>query len=109
MSDNILEPFLENPSAGQILKTEFIDEISISQDEFAKILGVSVGCINQIVQGKRSITADIDLRMCKFFDLTDGYFLRLQSAYEVMEARRKIASEIEIIPCYYSANQSWNK
>lgn len=51
---------------------------------------------------ERDITADTDLRLCKFFGLTDGYFLRLQNAYDMLEARRKIAREVKRIKRYKS-------
>jgi plasmid maintenance system antidote protein VapI len=50
----------------------------------------------------RDITADTDLRLCKFFGLTDGYFLRLQNAYDTLEAKRRIGSEVARIKRYKS-------
>ena len=58
--------------------------------------------VHAIVKGTRGITADTDLRLCKFFGLTDGYFLRLQNAYDMLEARRKIAREVMRIKRYKS-------
>jgi hypothetical protein len=50
--------------------------------------------IHAIVDGARDITADSDLRLCKFFGLSDGYFLRLQNAYDMLEAKRRIAGDV---------------
>lgn len=55
------------------------------------------GRIGQIVAGKRAITADTDLRLCKFFGLTDGYWLRAQAAYDTEVARAQIAPELKKI------------
>ena len=90
---------LENPHPGDILKHEFIDEIGMSQNKLADCLGVSPDRIHSIVKGSRRITADTDLRLCKFFGLSDGYFLRLQNTYDTMEAKRSMAKQVEgIVP-----------
>ncbi len=91
---------LHNPHAGEILKHEFIDELSITQNALAKALKVPANRIHQIVKGTRSITADTDLRLCKFFGLSEGYFLRLQALYETMEAKRTLKDKINAIPSY---------
>ena len=53
-----------------------------------------------IVKGARDITAGHNLRLCKFFGLSEGYFLRLQNAYDTMEAKRKIAAKVAKIRPY---------
>jgi addiction module HigA family antidote len=89
---------LKNPHPGDILKYEFLDEIGMSQNALAKALGVPANRIHAIVKAERDITADTDLRLCKFFGLTEGYFLRLQNAYDTLEAKRKIAKKVAKIP-----------
>ncbi len=91
---------LHNPHAGEILKHEFIDEIGISQNALAKALKVPANRIHHIVNGDRRITADTDLRLCKFFEVSEGYFLRLQSIYETMEAKKELKNKIDSIPLY---------
>jgi addiction module HigA family antidote len=103
------EKKLHNPHAGEILKHEFIDELGISQNALAKALKVPANRIHQIVNGTRSITADTDLRLCKFFELSDGYFLRLQSIYETMEAKRALKSKINSIPLYSTFMKKYKK
>ncbi|HEY0105949.1 MAG TPA: HigA family addiction module antitoxin [Rhizomicrobium sp.] len=85
---------LRNPHPGEILRTEFLDEAGMSQNALADAIGVPPNRIHAIVKGTRSITADTDLRLCRFFGLTDGFFLRLQNAFDTMDARRRIASEV---------------
>lgn len=80
---------LHNPHPGEILKEEFLTEIGMSQNQLARSIGVPPNRIHAIVNGTRDITADTDLRLCKFFRLSEGYFLRLQNAHDLMEARRK--------------------
>ena len=91
---------LKNPHPGDILKTELLDEIGMSQNALAKALGVPPNRINAIVNGTRDITADTDLRLCKFFSLSDGFFQRLQILYDTKEARQKIAAQVAKIKPY---------
>ena len=93
------EQLLDNPKVGDILKEEFLEEIGMSQNALAKAIAVPSNRIHAIVNGTRRVTADTDLRLCRYFGLSEGYFLRLQNAYELMEAKRKIGQIlIEIQP-----------
>jgi addiction module HigA family antidote len=101
--------FVHNPHAGEILKTEFLEPLKLSQNALAKAIQVPANRIHAIVQGTRSVTADTDLRLCKFFGLSNGYWLRLQNLYDLMEAKRLLTDKIALIqPHIYSIenNQS---
>ena len=63
---------LRNPHPGEILKEEFLDAIGLSQNQLAHAIGVPGNRIHAIVNGTRDITGDTDLRLCKFFGLSDG-------------------------------------
>lgn len=91
---------LKNPHPGEILKIEFLDEIGMSQNALAKAIGVPSNRIHAIVNSTRDITADTDLRLCKYFGLSEGFFLRLQNLYDTMEAKRKIATKVARIQPY---------
>lgn len=91
---------LKNPHPGDILKYEFLDELGMSQNALARAIGVPANRIHAIVRGTRDVTADTDLRLCKFFRLSEGYFLRLQNAYDTLEAKRKIAAQVVHIKPY---------
>jgi antitoxin HigA-1 len=91
---------LRNPHPGEILKEEFLNAISMSQNQLAHIIGVPGNRIHAIVNGTRDITGDTDLRLCKFFGLSEGYFLRLQNAYDTLEAKRCIAEQVAKIKPY---------
>jgi addiction module HigA family antidote len=91
---------LRNPHPGEILKEEFLNEIGMSQNQLAHAIGVPGNRIHAIVNGTRNVTADTDLRLCKFFGLSEGYFLRLQNAYDTLEAKRRISTEIARIKPY---------
>ena len=69
----------------------------ISQYRLAKEIGVPAQRIGQIVAGKRSITADTDLRLCRFFGLSNGYWLRAQAAYDTEIAEDALEDQLKNI------------
>ena len=79
---------LKNPHPGEILKEEFLAPLGLSQNRLARAIGVPPNRIHDIVRGRRSVTADTDLRLGRYFELSEGYWLRLQNAFDLMEARR---------------------
>jgi addiction module HigA family antidote len=91
---------LRNPHPGEILKEEFLNKIDMSQNQLARAIGVPPNRIHAIVKATRGITADTDLRLCKFFRLSEGYFLRLQNAYDTLEAKRRIGTQVAKIKPY---------
>ncbi len=91
---------LDNPHPGEILKEEFLRELGMSQNQLAHAIGVPGNRIHAIVNGARDITADTDLRLCRFFGLSEGYFLRLQNAYDTLAAKRRIADQLAKIEPY---------
>jgi antitoxin HigA-1 len=91
---------LHNPHPGEILREEFLNEIGMSQNQLAEAIGVPGNRIHAIVRGTRDITADTDLRLCRFFRLSEGYFLRLQNAYDTLEAKRRLADRLARIEPY---------
>ena len=97
---------LYNPNAGDILKTEFLDELAMSQNALARAIHVPANRIHDIVNGKRTVTADTDLRLCKFFGLSEGYFLRLQMAYDLLAAKQEMLEIINKIKPYNEADKS---
>jgi antitoxin HigA-1 len=88
---------LPNPTPGEILLEDFLKPMSLSQTALAMAIGVSPRRINEIVLGKRSITADTSLRLSRYFGLSEGYWLRLQNAYDLDEQRRKIGPVLDAI------------
>jgi addiction module HigA family antidote len=79
---------LKPVTPGELLREEFLVPMGISQYRLAKEIGVPAQRIGQIVAGKRAVTADSDLRLCRFFGLSRGYWLRAQAEHdtEVAEA-----------------------
>ena len=88
---------LHNPHPGEILLQEFLSPMQLSQTALARALGVPPRRINEIVLGKRAITADTDLRLARYFGVSDGFFMGLQRDYELMQRRRLIGQQLEAI------------
>lgn len=82
---------------GELLSEEFLKPMGLSQYRLAKEIGVPIQRISEIVSGHRSITADTDLRLCRFFGLSNGYWLRAQAAYDTEVAQDKLATVLEKI------------
>jgi addiction module HigA family antidote len=83
---------LHNPHPGEILKAEFLDEAGLSQNQIARAIGVPPNRIHAIVAGTRGITADTDLRLCRYFGLSEGWWLRGQASYDTAIARAMMPS-----------------
>ncbi|MDR0853615.1 MAG: HigA family addiction module antidote protein [Clostridiales Family XIII bacterium] len=82
---------------GELLNEEFLVPMGITKYRLAKEIGVPAQRIGDIVSGKRSISVDTDLRLCKFFGLTPGYWLRAQAAFDTAILEEKIKTELEKI------------
>lgn len=88
---------LHNPTPGEILLEEFLRPMGLSQNELARALKVPARRINEIVLGKRAVTADTDLRLARYFRISEGFFLGLQTDHDLMKKRREIESVIKSI------------
>src|SRR4030081_608875 len=88
---------LPNPHPGTILLEDFQKPMHLSQTALARAIGVAPRRINEIVLGKRAITADTDLRLARYFGMSEGFFLGLQTDYELMQRRRQIGDKLKAI------------
>ena len=82
---------------GELLKEEFLDPMGITQYRLAKEIEVPAQRIGAIISGNRSITADTDLRLCRFFGLSNGYWLRAQACFDTEVAEDELADELKHI------------
>lgn len=82
---------------GELLREEFLVPMKLSQYRLAKEIDVPPQRIGEIVAGKRSITADTDLRLCRFFGLSNGYWLRAQAAYDTEVAEEALSEVLDKI------------
>ena len=91
------DDLLPNPHPGGILYEEFLRPTGLSQNALARAIHVPPRRINELVLGKRAITADTDLRLARYFGVSEGFFLGLQSDYDLLERRREIQAELDSI------------
>jgi addiction module HigA family antidote len=88
---------LANVHPGEVLSEEFMKPMGLSQNGLARALGVPPRRINEIVQGKRAVTADTALRLARYFGTSEGFWMGLQADYDVEEAREHIAPQLDQI------------
>jgi addiction module HigA family antidote len=88
------EDWLPNPTPGDVLLEDFLKPLAMSQNALARAICVPPRRINEIVLGKRAVTADTDLRLTRYWGLSEGFFLRLQNSFDLMEQRRKMGVEL---------------
>ncbi|MBA4805240.1 MAG: HigA family addiction module antidote protein [Brevundimonas sp.] len=91
------EVVVDPVTPGEILLEEFILPAGLSQTALANAIGVSPRRINEIVLGKRAITADTDLRLARYWGMSEGFFLRLQNSYDLRVQRSKMGAALELI------------
>jgi len=88
---------LPNPTPGEVLLEDFLKPMALSQSELARALRVPPRRINEIVLGKRAVTADTDLRLARYFGVSEGLFLGLQADFDLMRRRREIGEALDRI------------
>lgn len=84
-------------SPGEMLEEEFLKPLGLAKYRLAKDIGVPAQRIGEIVAGRRSITADTDLRLCRYFGLSDGWWRHGQAAYDTAMAKGALQSELKAI------------
>ena len=82
---------------GELLREEFLVPMGLTQYRVAKEIGVPAQRIGEIVAGRRTITADTDLRLCRLLGLSNGYWLRAQAAYDTEVAEKELAATLRRI------------
>jgi antitoxin HigA-1 len=85
---------LKPVTPGELLREEFLKPMGISQYRLAKEISVPAQRIGEIVAGRRAVTADTDLRLCRFFGLSSGYWLRAQAAHDTEVAEEALADDL---------------
>lgn len=91
MTKTILAPV----HPGEVLLEEFLEPMGISQYRLAKDISVPPRRINEIVHGKRSVTADTALRLARYFGTSDRFWLNLQTSYDLDVEREKLGDRLE--------------
>ena len=91
---------IELTHPGEILREDFLEPMGLSAYKLSKAIGVQQTRISEIVRGQRDISAETSLLLDKFFGLSDGYWLRLQSDYNLRKARRGLIEKIAQVQPY---------
>ena len=96
-SSTIMDDLLPNPHPGEILLEDFLKPMGLSQNALARAVHVPPRRINEIVLGQRGVSADTDLRLARYFGLSEGFFLSLQAEFYLMQLRREIGEDLKAI------------
>ena len=88
---------LPNPHPGEILLEEFLKPMGLSQSALARAVGVPPRRINEVVLGRRAVTAETDLLLSRYFGLSEGIFLGLQADYDLEETKRRMGDRLAAV------------
>ncbi len=86
---------LPNIHPGEVLREEFLAPLDLSQNRVARDINVPPRRINEIVLGKRAVTADTALRLARYFGTSGRFWLGLQADYDLEEARRALGARLD--------------
>ena len=91
--------WLHNSHAGELLVSEFMDPLRLTTEALAADLQVEPTRIQLVIDGVKAVDAELDLRLARYFRMTEGFFLRLQDSYELLEAKRALNGSLDrIVP-----------
>jgi antitoxin HigA-1 len=96
-SENRIVHAAAEPHPGEILLEDFLKPAELSQNALARAIAVSPQRINEIVLGQRAITADTDLRLARYYGMSERFFLGLQMHYDLMKQRCALGAKLKTI------------
>lgn len=97
MSKSATTTELKNPTPGDVLMADCLAPLEMSQSALARAIGVPPRRINEIVLGKRALTADTDLRLSRYWGVSEGFWLALQADHDLMQRRRQMGDALSKI------------
>jgi addiction module HigA family antidote len=80
---------------GEILREDVLEPLKMSANQFAKAIGVNTPRLNDIVRGRRGITADTALRLARYLGVSAKFWMNLQADYDLRVAQQKVGPQIE--------------
>ena len=89
--------WLHNPHAGEMLVSEFMEPLGLTAEALAAPLAVAPARLDGVIAGRMRMDADLDLRLARFFSMSEGFFLGLQDDFELLEAKRALNGELDKI------------
>ena len=91
--------WLHNSHAGELLVSDFMEPLGLTEDELASSLGVARMRLRDVIAGTKAMDAELDLRLARYFRMSEGFFLGLQDDYELLQAKRAMNGELDrIVP-----------
>lgn len=91
--------WLENHHAGEILVLEFMEPLDLTVSALAEVLAIEPARLEGVIAGHMRMDADLDLRLARYFGMSEGFFLGLQDDYELLEAKRGLSGDLDrIVP-----------
>lgn len=91
--------WLHNSHAGELLWLEFMEPLGMAVGDLAAAIGAEASAVQAVIDGKKPMDGDLDLRLARYFGMSEGFFLALQLDYELLEAKRALNGELDrIVP-----------
>ena len=91
--------WLHNPHAGELLVSEFMEPLELDASALALAIAVDRTRLQSVIDGATRVDGELDLRLARYFRMSEGFFLRLQDQYEIREAKRLLNGDLDrIIP-----------
>lgn len=91
--------WLENPHAGDLLVSEFMEPLALDAGALADAIAVEASWLLAMIEGRARIDGELDLRLARYFGMSEGFFLRLQDQHEIREAKRRLNGDLaRIVP-----------
>lgn len=99
-SPTITNPdWLHNPHAGELLASEFMEPLGLDAATLADAIGVDSARLQMVIDGATAVDGELDLRLGRYFRMSEGFFLRLEDCYQLLEAKRALNGDLErIVP-----------
>jgi addiction module HigA family antidote len=91
--------WLHNSHAGELVEREFMEPLGLSPEALAAAIDVPVDALRTVLEGHQPMTGELDLRLGRYFRMSEGFFLALQDDYELLEAKRALNGRLDrIVP-----------
>ena len=91
--------WLHNSHAGELLVSEFMEPLALDTNALAQAIAVDPARLAAMITGQTRVDGELDLRLTRYFRMSEGFFLRLQDSYEIREAKRALNGDLDrIVP-----------
>ncbi len=91
--------WLLNPHAGELLVSEFMEPLGLDARTLAEAIGADPAHLQSVIDGTAPMDGELDLRLGRYFGMSEGFFLRLQDSYELLQAKRALDGALDrIVP-----------